>query len=311
MRLQARWVPLRARLSQFQWYDRSGTFLRNVGEPASNSTFRLSPDGLRIAVSRDHNASTNIWTIDERGVPSPFTTSPTINWYPAWSPKAQAAIVWSGGATRDLLWKKIGSATEEALTKSGHIHNPNDWSADGRFILYYEFGEEDTQRDLWVLPFDARGMPQEPKEYLRTKYNEWQARFSPGENPKWVAYTSDESGRSEVYVQSFPERHGEIRISTGGGQFPIWGPFGKELFYVAPDNNLMRVSLKASGETVDPSTSTVLFPLPGSLDGGTPPYDVTPDGQHFLVLGPPGRVGHALKLILNWPALLKSDTTNQ
>jgi Tol biopolymer transport system component len=111
------------------------------------------------------------------------------------------------------------------LTKSPDIQNPNDWSADGRFVLYYEI-TEDTQRDLWTLPMGPDGKQGEPTPYLYTKYNELQGRFSPGKDPHWVAYTSDESGQLEVYAQSFPEPHGATRISTAGGQFPQWGRAG-------------------------------------------------------------------------------------
>src|SRR5262249_44711021 len=135
----------------------------------------------------------------------------------------------SGGKGRSLMWKPLNDSPERVLTAATFIQNPQDWSGDGRFLLYYEIGAADTLRDLWVLPMGPEGKAGEPKLYLRTKYNEFQSRFSPEKDPRWVAYVSDESGQFEVYIQSFPVPHGATRISTNGGGFPQWNQRGGEL----------------------------------------------------------------------------------
>ena len=127
---------------------------------------------------------------------------------------------------------------------------------------------------------------------------------APGASPRWVAYISDESGRYEVYVQSFPEPRGKWQISTGGGRFPVWGARGEEIFYLRPDGKLMVAPLKLGVDSVEASAPHELFSLPaGELS--LFPYEVTPDGQRFLVAAAPTQAREQLSVIVNWPALLK------
>jgi Tol biopolymer transport system component len=119
-----------------------------------------------------------------------------------------------------------------------------------------------------------------------------------------VAYASDESGRFEVYVRTFPEPGGAWRISTAGGNFPAWSPDARELFYLAPDGRLMAVSLKLEAEAIEAGPPRPLF-SPTIVDTTSHPYDVSPDGQRFLISGPPEGPPQPLAVIVNWPALLK------
>jgi len=123
-----------------------------------------------------------------------------------------------------------------------------------------------------------------------------------------VAYVSDESGRNEVYIDSFPEPRHKNRISTAGGAFPHWGPGGLELFYVSPDYKLMAVSLKLGADTIEPSAPRELFRLPVPSGGGSP-YGVSRDGRRFLVLTSAEGRPQLLTLIVNWPALLKKGSS--
>src|SRR5215467_8505302 len=121
--------------------------------------------------------------------------------------------------------------------------------------MYYTIDSQ-TKYDLWLLPVTADGQLRKDatsRPYLRTPFNERFGRFSPGQKPRWVAYQSDKTGQYEIYIDAFPEPRGEIRISTAGGAFPKWAPDGRELFYVSPDNKLMRVGLKEKGESIEPS----------------------------------------------------------
>ena len=144
----------------------------------------------------------------------------------------------------------------------------------------------------------------QPKLYLRTQFNEAQGRFSPEATPHWIAYQSDESGRYEVYIQSFPEPHGATRVSIGGGMHPQWSPDGRELYYVSPDYKLMAMSLKVGADSVQLSTPHALFDLPID-DLVFSPYEVGPDGQRFLVRAA-SQQAPPLTVIVNWPALLKT-----
>jgi len=298
--------------SQFTWLDRSGRRLRVVAEPGEYGTFRLSPDGRRIAVQRDRPGGADLWFLDtERGVSSRFTSLAGLNSYPVWSPDSRAILFSSSGALNLFRKQATGASAEERVTQSPNQQDANDWSRDGRWILYHEIAP-DTGRDLWVLPVTADGRPAaggKPRPYLRTRFTEWWGRFSPEPSPRWIAYQSDETGKPEIYLQSFPEPRGKSQISTGGGQYPEWGALGnngRELFYVSLDNRMMAVSLNLGADSVEASVPHELFPLPVA-DLGWNPYDVSADGQQFLVRATPELVAQPLTVIVNWPVLFAEE----
>ena len=159
-----------------------------------------------------------------------------------------------------------------------------------------------------MLSLGSRGEPvpnTKPRAYLRTRFNELYGRFSPEPTPRWVAYQSDESGRGEIYVDSFPEPHHKVRISTGGGQHVQWAPNGRELFYMSPDLKLMAVDLKVTSDSIEPATPRELFELP-IVDNGYSPLEVSPDGRRFLVRAAAEQAPQPLTMIVNWSALLKN-----
>jgi Tol biopolymer transport system component len=215
--------------------------------------------------------------------------------------------VFSSGVPRNLFrTDSSGAGREERLFQSKSNHFALDWSGDGRLVLYYD-ATSVTQRDLWVLPVSPEGKAvaeAPPKPYLRTPFNESWGRFSREAPPRWVAYQSDETGRYEIYIRSFPEPRGKFQISTGGGQYPQWGAAGRELFFVSPDHKLMAVSLRLGTDSLDASPPRELFALP-SVDTGWSPYDTASDGQRFLVRTTAGQAAPPLTVIVNWPALLK------
>ena len=144
-------------------------------------------------------------------------------------------------------------------------------------MLYTEL-TKDTLRAIWVLPVTPDGKPEAgARPYLRSRFNLSQARFSPEPKPRWVAYTSDESGRDEVYMQAFPEPRGKSQISTGGGRFPEWSPDGRELYYLSADNKLKEAGVKLGAESVTPSMPRELFAV-AVVDRGRP-FHPTPSPQ--------------------------------
>jgi hypothetical protein len=293
-----------ASTSQLTWFDREGRLLTTLGEEnAYTFPFRLAPDGRRAAVTRDRPGGNDLWLLDPRGSASRFTSASGFNTYPVWSPDGRTILFRS---FRQWLRKDSGGASEQKLVIEGpNLEFPNDWSRDGRSLIYFEIAPG-TQRDLWTLPLTPEAKVPEngkPSPYLRTKFNEWSARFSPEPSPRWVAYQSDETGRYEVYISAFPDPRDRVPISTDGGQYPEWGAGGRELFYVAPDNKLMAVGLTVTGDAVKPSTPHALFTLP-IIDNGWSPYD-TLDGQRFLVRAVPQQASPPLTVLVNWPALLK------
>jgi Tol biopolymer transport system component/predicted Ser/Thr protein kinase len=296
---------------QFTWLDRSGKRLGTVGESGEYGGFRLSSDGGRIVTSRSRRGGGDLWLMDvERGAPSRLTdwganSGPS---FPVWSANGRTIVFQSGLPNRSLGFKDaLGAASKQPFIESPAVWIPLDWSRDGHFILYNEISSG-TGMDLWVLPVSPNGSPaadDKPRVYLRTNFTEGSGRFDPEANPRWIAYVSDESGRNEVYLDTFPERRRKMPISTGGGQYPEWGAGGRELFYVSPDFALMVVSLKLGADAVELSAPRELFHLPAGDDGWNP-YQVAPDGQRVLVrAAPQQQVAEPLTLIVNWPALMR------
>jgi serine/threonine protein kinase/Tol biopolymer transport system component len=288
---------------QFTWRDRTGKTSGLVGQPGLDNMFRLSPDGRRIAFGHLSQAGKgDLWMLEvNRGVTSPLSSRTGTNIWPVWSPDSRS-VVFTSGPPFNLFRAEVGGSDERRLTQSEAFQFPDDWSHDGRFILFDQNGPG-TKTDLWILPITPDGVPgnPQPKPWLQTPSNEYLGVFSPDD--RWVAYESDESGRFEIYIDTFPERHGKVRISANGGMVARWGAGGRELFYVSPESKLMAVSLKA-GSAAEPSTPRELFTL-DVFDPDVSPYEVAPDGQSFLTIGTPAHASEPLTLIVNWPALLK------
>jgi Tol biopolymer transport system component/tRNA A-37 threonylcarbamoyl transferase component Bud32 len=298
--------------SRLTWLDRAGRFLGTVGDDHVYSyPFRLSPDGRRAVATRDRPGGNDLWLLDlQRGPASRFTSASVTNIYPVWSPDGRT-ILFTTAAQRLFRKDSGGSTDEQRATGGPNPQYANDWSRDGRFLIYHELAPG-NQRDLSFLPFTPEGKVSgnaKPSVYLQTKFNEWNARFSPEPSPRWVAYQSDETGRYEIYIQAFPQPRRKFPISTGGGQYPQWAPNGRELFYLAPDNKLMAVELTITADEVHPSAEHALFTAP-IIDNAWTPYD-TIDGQRFLVRAVSQQGSPPLTVIVNWPALLRKGTAGQ
>jgi Tol biopolymer transport system component len=181
-----------------------------------------------------------------------------------------------------------------------------DWSRDGQFLLYETSGPE-TRRDLWVAPTTPDGRIAEgaqPRPYLNGPSSEWQGRFSPEPSPRWVAYQSDETGRNEIYIASFPDGRRKLQITSGGGTFPQWGPDGRELFYVSGDGMLTVVGLRTGADGLEPSSPQRLFPL-AATNAIASPFEVSPDGKRILLNQ--AQPITELDVVVNWPLLLRGQ----
>ena len=196
------------------------------------------------------------------------------------------------------LYQKLasGAGQDEVLLKSDVPMQASDWSRDGRFILYAT-NDPKTNWDLWVLPMTG---DRKPIPFLQTGFSEREARFSP--DARWIAYTSDESGRDEVYVQSFPASGGKWQISTTSGSQPQWRHDGKELFYLAPDQKLMAVAVQA-GSTFEAEVPKALFEARTPRVSGSRNYDAgAADGQRFLIntLAAQQAAAPPITVVVNW-----------
>ena len=220
---------------------------------------------------------------------------------PVWSPDGMRIAFGSIRAgTFDLYVKPSnGSGAEERLVESPNNKAPQDWSKDGRWLVYYELNPV-TGRDVWALDMTSPGRP--ARVVANTPANELLAQLSP--DGRWVAYQTNESGRFEVVVQPFPDAGGRWQVSTGGGVAPRWRADGKELYFLSPNATLMAVPVTAAGTSFEAGTPVGLFPT-RIVNGGTvtqnrPQYAVARDGR-FLINEPVAdATATPITLILNW-----------
>jgi eukaryotic-like serine/threonine-protein kinase len=296
---------------QLTWFDREGRSAGILGTAADYNDLAFSPDGRRIAVTkRDPQTGNDVWLVDlARGVFTKFTFNPAHDGYPVWSPDGSRLVFLSNRDGRSDLYEKDtgGNADEKPLLNTDASERPYDWSADGRFLVY---GVQDakTRMDLWVLPLEGE---RKPVPFLVTQYSERQAQFSPGPAgaPRWLAYSSDESGRYEVYVQPFPAGSRKFQISTGGGNQPRWRRDGRELYYMSAEGKLMAVEVKTSPE-FEHAVPKELFETQvygrGSIVGPDSGYAVAPDGKRFLIITQSEqRAAEPITVVLNWQAAVK------
>jgi len=284
--------------SQLTWFDRSGKNVGTIGEPGSFVQPSLSPDGSALAVDRLNSAlgSYDVWEYHlVRGTASRLTFDPRQDGYPLWSPDGRTIVFGSNRAGHwDLYQKSVGDGgKDEAVFESPFDKFPSDWSRDGRYLIYYQIDPK-TKYDIWVLPVSEK---KEPFRYLATEFNEHRAKLSP--NGRWLAYTSDETSRDEIYVQSFPTPGGKARVSVNGGTRPVWSRDGKELYYVALDRKLMAAAVKTEPK-FEVEAPRALFDTRMS---STRFFDVSADGRRFLIVDPlPEEAMPPMTLLVNWTA---------
>jgi Tol biopolymer transport system component len=301
-------------LRQLSIVDRTGTGLGNLGARGLYQNPVLSPDQQFVASNRaDQN--NDIWIEDlNRRTTSRLTFDPGADDFPVWSPDSTRVAFSSNrdGGVFQLYEKPSAGGQERLLLTTSQPKMPTDWSRDGRYIIYTETDAK-SGADIWLLPLfgDRR-----PVEYLRTPFNESQARVSP--DGRWLAYRSDESGVEQVYVQSFPQAGSKWQVSTEAGRQPLWRGDGKELWYLSPvlDDQFMAVDIQSTPsdqafKAGPPNKRFVINVLTASVPGGGTfqrnSYDVFKDGRRLLVNSLGGEVDAArepVAVVVNWAAEL-------
>jgi Tol biopolymer transport system component len=289
---------------QAVWYDRSGQEVGTAGEKTLNLfAVRLSPDGTRL-LSESGEANSDLWIYDlKRQVNTRFTFGPGASSSPVWSPDGKW-IVYTGVRGKNNFYRKLanGMGQEELLLEgSGENRATFDWSPDGNFILF-GVGDLISSGQAWVLPLTG---DRKPVLLVQSTFVSTSAKFSP--DGHWVAYTSNESGRPEVYVIAFGGGAGKWQISSTGGTQPLWRRDGKELFYWSAENTVVSVpmALKPGGIEVGAAHPLFRFNSPVGNIGILSPYDVTADGQRFVLIVSPQQVTTPITLVTNWTAELK------
>lgn len=252
----------------------------------------------------------DLWSIQtERGTETRLTSSSgSIGGLPVWSPDGSRLLFMSSRqGPPNLFVKSAGeSGGEQRLFRSNYVNYGTDWSRDGKFVVFSIFDPK-SGWDLRYVPMLAREEDRKPQPYLVTEFDEQFGRVSP--DGRWLAYTSDEVGTTEVYVQSFPTPGAKVRISTGGGNEPVWRSDGNELFYDAPNGIIMGVSLER-GTTLRPGTPTPVFKtqigrrIPRKFPS-EPTYAVSNDGR-FLMITLADERAMRPTVLFNWPSLLET-----
>jgi Tol biopolymer transport system component len=295
---------------QLTWYDRTGKPLGTIGPPGRYADIRLSPNTQWVAFTRydPQGQNEDIWTLDLiRGTLSPLTIGRVASYVPVWSPDGKRIAFFSVGDKRlNLEATSLRGGEPEALATElppgpwgVRLHrSAADWSRDGRYIIYSAFAP-DRAWDIWVVPLEG---DRKPGPLLRTGSSELDAQLSP--DSRWLVYVSNESGKYEVYVSSFPDGAHKVQVSTAGGTSPNWAPDGRELYYVSPQKKLMAVDIKLA-PAFAAGVPKPLFAIPASGTITTYEYQVARDGR-FLIAAPVEEWGAGpFTVVLDWPAALK------
>ena len=290
--------------SQLTWYDRTGKELGSVGPPGGYLTPALSPDGTRVAVARRDSgeANSDIWILDVfQGTTSRLTFDPANDDSPTWSPDGSQIVFSSnrGGGPRQLYLKdSAGAGQEQLLLESNNETWSMSWSLDGQFLTVFD-SDPNSGLDLWTMPmFDDR----KPTPFLREPFDEIQGQLSP--DGRWMAYSSNELGSYHVYVQNFPPSGGKWQISPGPGLQPKWRQDGKELFYINYQGELMAVDVKTDA-IFGHGIPRPLFQTDVNMVLQRNSYDVTADGQRFLVNSLIQDESSPITVVVNWTAELE------
>jgi serine/threonine protein kinase/Tol biopolymer transport system component len=293
--------------AQLEWYERSGRVLGRVGHPGDRLRPRISPDGRRLAAdaldTEQPESSRDVWLFDlGRGLETRFTFEAGNERWPIWSPDGRTVVYSSNDATGPAVFIKpaTGTGAAEILFRSDANQLPTDWSRDGRWLALQSLvpGAKTTW-DVWTYSFEDKAV----RRFVESEYAEAGGTFSP--DGRWLAYSSDESGRPEVYVQPFPGPGSKSRVSNAGGSGPRWRGDGRELLYREANGRFVAVPVTLHEGAFEAGTPQPLFALRNNPTPGTQ-YDVTRDGQRFIVSVPVQAEGASpLTLVLNWPSLLQ------
>jgi eukaryotic-like serine/threonine-protein kinase len=293
------------------WYDRQGTASPTgwttqwYGEP------RISPDAQRavVPVFDPHSGASDLWIYDLlRNAPSRFTTESPTDKDAVWAPDGRGVLYTTerGGSPNIFLRRLNNSAELEPIVVSPGPVFADDWSPDGKWIAY-TVNSAKAGSDLWLKPLTG---DRKERVFLNTRFDEEGARFSPDSH--WLAFVSNETSETpEVYVAPVDQPGQRTRISSGGGTAPRWRGDGKELFYAAADGRTMMMTPITSLSPFRAGTPVRLFAL-GMGSSATrdrvrnTDYDVSPDGQKFLISVPVGQAASSqMTIVLNWPAALR------
>ena len=296
---------------QLTWFDRQGKTLGTLGEPGISASWpAISPDGSAVVASRQdpETGGQDLWLYDAaRGTRSRLTFDGKLNQAPVWSPDGSHVAFGSAGDGRINIYQKAinGIGQQEVLDKApAAFRVPIDWSRDGRYVIEGVVSGANGKLAIWVLPLspEQTGGDRKSYPYPNEPFNEIGAKLSP--NGQWLAYASDETGRDEIYVQTFPKPGGKWPVSVNGSTNPpVWSRDGKELYFIGLDGKLMAVDVKGGpGGSFEAGTPRALFD-PHLAGGQFTGFAVSKDGR-FLVPTVAEQSGSPITVVVNWTAAL-------
>ena len=269
---------------QLTWFDRTGRVVSRIGavdDARTQSVIALSPDGRQVAVHRDVEGNRDIWLLDltRNGAMTRITFDPAQDIMPTWTRDGGLLFGRTLAPLAIFHRRAVHVARDELLLKTTQHTAPADISPDGRVLLYLR-ADPATLLDIWALPLESGG---ESYPLIRTSFEEMNPRFDPSGD--WVAYQSAESGRFEVYLKRFDGTGAVIAISTTGGTQPRWRADGRELFFISLDQQLMATPLERLSRPpfLAAGVAAPIFPVRVGGQSGQRQYEVTPDGQRFLM----------------------------
>jgi serine/threonine-protein kinase len=295
------------------WVDRRGRSTPVTLPPRSYLHPRLSPDGRQMAIEVE-GASHDIFTYDfSRGVLTKMSFDGASHW-PSWAPNGDRLTFRSWKTGTMTMWSMPAdrSGPPGLLTNIGSMQSPESWSPDGKTLAFTQMDDPESGSDIYVLTL---GGDRQPQPLIRTKFSEGSPKFSP--DGKWLAYSSNESGRPEVYAMAYPGPGAKLQVSTDGGTDPLWRRDGRELYY--RNGDLMTVVDVVSGPTLTVSKPRVLWEGRylagvGSSCGMAGPtssnFDVSADGERFLMIEDKSQNVECklLHVVTNWSRHLQSQT---
>ena len=296
------YLPAGRTTSTLGWVNRAGEMTSVVSEGQVFGWPRLSPNGRHVAFSRGTESDADLWVRDlESGRETKLTvTGGQANQTPAWTPDGTTVTFASnrgGGVQLHTRPVDLSRETEQLWPTEGSSLSPS-WAPDGETLVYYALNAT-GDRDIWRLPIGG-----DPVPFLATEFNERAPRLSP--NGKWVAYTSNQPGENRVFVQAFPEGGRVFSISTSPGEEAVWSRDGRELFYRSGDEMWgVDVETEPGFAAGNPR---VLFTRRYEFERnnlGNPNYDVSPDGQQFLMVRNDAAEATGYTVVLNWTEELK------
>jgi Tol biopolymer transport system component len=292
---------------QLVWTNREGVALASIGAADDDATGspELSPDERALAVFLQPRGDNEVGIIDlTRNLPRLLTNGPPADAHPLWDPDGQHVVFVSArtGQQGPVRMAADGSGTPQPLFSAPMVGSVLSWTRDRSFVLMRR-GDEGSA-DLVAVSIDG----QKPIPIAQTSFDETEGQFSP--DGRWVAFVSNESGRTEVYIQSFPDGRGKTQISSTGGAQVRWAPNGNEIYYIAPDGQLMAAGVSVSGTAATPKSPVALFRTflarGTNVIGNKPQYAVSRDGR-FLLNSVVESASTPIVIAANWMTLTRAQ----